>query len=176
MKKVEALERILSDISRRNQKKKALIANYDYISWLENFSLSHDCFSDDSWMYTPSEISKEDLKNVQILDLFFNALSEYCHRYYINIAWNEDCEEERINLEYNGVAYQFGLVVGQGAYVYVKRKTPVGNEINFSDVVNDIEPADFEDKKALLIQFEELVDEMKGMDIPHSAMLEIFNK
>ena len=176
MKKEEALERIVSDMTKRNLKKKKIISNYDYISWLEKFTLSHDSFADDSWLYNPSEISKEDLKNVRMLDIFFGALSEYCHKYYINIDCDEEYEEERINLKYNGVGYVLGLVVGQGSYVYVLRKHLEDNEIDFEDILKDTVPDDFEDKKALLQQFEQIVSEMKGMDVPLSAMLKIFNE
>ena len=174
MKKAEALERIVSDMTKRNLKKKKIISNYDYISWLEKFTLSHDSFADDSWLYNPSEISKEDLKNVRMLDIFFGALSEYCHKYYINI--DEEYEEERINLKYNCVGYVLGLVVCQGSYVYVLRKHLEDNEIDFEDILKDTVPDDFEDKKALLQQFEQIVAEMRGMDVPLSAMLKIFNE
>jgi hypothetical protein len=176
MKKAEVLERIVSDMNKRNLKKKKIISNYDYISWIEKFMLSHDSFADDSWLYNPSEISKEDLQNVRMLDIFFGALSEYCHKYYINIECDEEFEEERINLKYNGIGYQFGLVVGQGAYVYVLKKNLEGNEIAFEDIFKDTVPDDFEDKKALLQQFEQLVAEMRGMDIPLSVMMKIFNE
>ena len=176
MKKAEDLERIVSDLNKRNLKKKKIVSNYDYISWLEKFTLAHASFADDSWLYNPSEISKEDLKNVRILDIFFGGVAEYCHKYYINIDCEEEFEEERINLKYNGVGYQIGLVVGQGSYVYVTRKNLEGNEIDFEDVFSDVAPADFEEKKALLLQYEQLVAEMKGMDVPLSAMLKIFNE
>ena len=176
MKKAEVLERIVSDMNKRNLKKKKIISNYDYISWIEKFMLSHDSFADDSWLYNPSEISKEDLQNVRMLDIFFGALSEYCHKYYINFECDEVFDEERINLKYNGIGYQFGLVVGQGAYVYVLKKNLEGNEIAFEDIFKDTVPDDFEDKKALLQQFEQLVAEMRGMDIPLSAIMKIFNE
>ena len=111
-----------------------------------------------------------------MLDIFFGALSEYCHKYYINIDCDEEYEEERINLKYNGVGYVLGLVVGQGSYVYVLRKHLEDNEIDFEDILKDTVPDDFEDKKALLQQFEQIVAEMKGMDVPLSAMLKIFNE
>ena len=67
-------------------------------------------------------------------------------------------------------------MVGQGAYVYVKRVEPASNAINFEDVVNDIAPIEFEAKKALLAKFKEVVDEMKAIDIPLMAMLNTFMK
>lgn len=174
MKKTDGLERIFSDICGKNLKKQELVASYDYISWLEKFTLSHEYFADDSWAYKPDEISQSDLENVQVLDIFFGALSEFCHKYYINTAWNEMYEEERINVKYNGIGYQFGLVVGQGAYVYVKRVDVTDTAIDFADVLNDVAPVDFEAKKALLTKFKAIVDEMKSINIPLAAMLNTF--
>ena len=161
---------------KRNVDKKELISNNNFISWLEQFTLKYNDFTDDDWLYKPDELSEVDTRNVGKLGLFFEALSDYCHKYYINIDSNEMYEDECINIRHNGIGYQLGLVVGQGAYIYVNRKTPEDNAIEFMDIVNDIPPSDFEAKKDLLKKFEQIIAEMNAMDIPKSVILERVNK
>lgn len=169
-------DRFFEEMRRKEEEKKELVSNYDYMLWLEAFTLLHENFTDDSWLYNPGELSESDNANVEKLNLFFDALSQYCHKYYINIECGEDFEEERMYIRHNNVVYQLGLVVGQGAYVYVIRKEPEDGAIEFSDVVNDVEPKEFEAKDAKMKEFKQLVAEMKTMNIPTSVMLEIVNK
>ena len=70
MSEKSVVERIIE----RMEKEKKLVSNYDYISWLENFTLTHESFKDDSWLYTSEEIPKEDLENVQDLDSFSEGI------------------------------------------------------------------------------------------------------
>lgn len=176
MKSNELMNQFIQKMQKVNADKKEIVSDYTYISWLEKFTLQHESFSDDSWLYKPEEISKDDNANVNRLQLFFEALSDYCHKYYIDIAYNKDFEVERINIKHNGVGYQLGLVVGQGAYMYVERKEVEDRAIDFCDIVNDTIPEDFEAKKALLKSFEEIVAEMKKIGVPDSVILEMVNK
>lgn len=176
MKSNELMGQFIEKMQKQNADKKEIVSDYTYISWLEKFTLLHGRFADDSWLYKPDELSKEDNANVNKLQLFFEALSDYCHKYYIDIAYNKDFEVERINIKHNGVGYQLGLVVGQGAYMYVERKEVEDNAIDFCDIVNDAIPEDFEVKKALLKRFEKIVAEMKKIGVPDSVILEMVNK
>ena len=85
-------------------------------------------------------------------------------------------EFERINIKHNGIGYCIGLVIGQGAYVYVNRTVPEDSSIDFDDILNDVIPKDFETKKALIDIFEQIVTDMKAMNIPKSVILEIIQK
>lgn len=169
-------ERLIKLKKRRKEEKEKLISNYDYISWLEKFTTLYEKFSDDSWLYKSEELSEEDNANVNILWLFFEAISDYCNKYYIDISSDRGDEEECVNIRHNGIGYQFGLVCGQGSYVYVKRKIPEENAIAFDDILNDSVPMDFEDKKELLKKFEQTLAEMKKIGIPMFNILEIVNK
>lgn len=163
-------------MKRRELEKKEILSNHNYILWLEKFTLQYDSFSDHAWTYNPEEISDADRHNVDKLEFFFDILSEYCHKYYIDIACKDTYVVESINIKHNGIGYQFGLVVGQGGYVYVKRGTPEDGAIKFDDVLNDIMPEDFEPKKALLSEFKRIVTELKANNIPTSVLLGIVSK
>lgn len=169
-------ERFFGELLRKEEEKKALVSSYDYILWLEAFTLTHENFTDDSWLYKPEEISESDNTNVDKMNLFFDAISQYCHKYYINTECDGMYESERIYIKHNGIVYQMGLVVGQGAHVYVVRQKSVDGAIEFSNVVNDTKPQDFDAKRAQIEKFEQLVADMKAMNIPTSVILEIVKK
>lgn len=181
MKKMEPItirtaERLFEDMKKRRMRKQELLSNCDYISWLEKFTLIYESFTNNSWLYEPKEISEEDITKVRELELFFDALYDYCDKYLINMASEKMYEDSCINIKHNGVGYQLGFCRGQGAYVYVERKTPADNAIDFSQIVSDTAPEDFETKRALLMQFEQIVSEMKEKNIPTSIMLKIINE
>ena len=133
MSKKSVVERIIERI----EKEKKLVSNYDYISWLEKFTLKHEGFNDGTWLYTPEEISKEDLANVKDSCAFFDGIRKYCDKYYINTESRGSFERECIHIKHHNVGYEIGLVVGQGAYVYVIREEPASDAIEFCHVVND---------------------------------------
>lgn len=166
----------IEELKRKHEERKDVVANDKYISWLEQFTLVYKCFNDDNWLYNPEGLSEDDAKNVRKISSFFGALSEYCNRYYINIACNNRYEVEHINIKHNGVGYQIGLLVGQGSLIYVERDEPKYDAIEFMDIVNDIPPSDFEAKKELLKKFEQIVMEIKALDISKAVIMDIVDK
>lgn len=175
--KIVVSNRAIEAMKQQDAEQKAIVATYDYIRWLEEFTLLHETFTDETWLYKPEEISKADNDNVKRLSLFFEAMSRYCRKYYIDTQFNERFETERIYIKYNDVVYQFGLVVGQGAYVYVVRSgEECGETIAFEDIVNDSKPENFEEKKAQIEKFEQIVAKMRALKIPDSVILEILNR
>lgn len=166
------IERIIA----RMEREKKLVSNYDYISWLENFTLEHEEFNDCSWLYSSDEITEENLENVQALCSFFEGIGRYCDKYYINTEGNGDFEKECIHIKHDNVGYQIGLVVGQGAYVYVTREEPKTDAIDFCHVVNDTKPEDFEVKENLLKKIDFKICEAKDIGIPEKCITDIIKK
>lgn len=160
----------------RAEEKKKLVSNFEYISWLEEFTLRYESFTDDSWLYKGEELSETDKANVDKINILFEAVSDYCHKYYIDTTGKERFESERVYVKHNGVVYQIGLVVGQGAYVYVTRQEPTDVAIEFSDVVNDKKPADFDAKDEQVKKLAQIVADMKALNVPISIILETVNK
>lgn len=169
-------ERFFEEYNKRIGEQNKLISNYDYINWLENFTLSNPCFTVDSWLYHPEEISQEDNNNVLKLFVFHEVISEYCQKFLINISVNDNFDVTRIHIKYNNIGYQFGLVIGQGSYVYIEREEINEKAIDFSDIVNNVEPEDFEEKKEMLKTLEFLVSTMKQKEVPISRINSILKK
>ena len=168
--------RFWEEMKRSDIDKAELVSNDDYIRWLENFTSIYEKFTDDTWLYHPEELLEHDYKNVSKIGLFFDALSDYCRKYYINMNCDEGPAFERIIIKYKDVGYEIGLIVGQGAIVYVERQAPKEDEIEFDDVLNDIVPEDFEAKRDLVRKLEQIVSEMKTLNIPKSVILEVVGK
>lgn len=167
---------VVERLIERAEKIERLVSNCGYISWLENFTLAHGIFKDYSWLYTPEEISKEDFEKVQDLELFFEGIKRYCDKYYINTEISDGFEQECIHIKHNNVGYQIGLVVGQGAYVYVVREEPKADAIDFNDVLSDTKPKDFESKENLLKKFESAIYEMKNVGFSKTLLTVIMEK
>ena len=153
-----------------------LVSNCDYILWLEDFTQTYKTFSTNSWLYAQKEISEESYDNVQKLFLFFNAISNYCYKFYINIEWYESFERERVHIKHNNVGYQLGLVVGQGSFVYVSREEPQDNAICFDSIMNNVVPDKFKAKDELLQQFNTLLAAMKEADMPSGIITDTLKK
>lgn len=164
------------EMKRRDIAKSELISDDEYISWLENFTSIYEKFTDETWLYNPEELLELNYKNVSKMGLFFEALSDYCRKYYINMNCDEGPAFERIIIKHKDVGYEFGLIVGQGAIVYVERQAPKDDAIEFNYVLNDIAPEDFEAKRDLVSKFEQIVSEMKALNIPKSVILEVVEK
>ncbi|MBE5813406.1 MAG: hypothetical protein E7314_07190 [Clostridiales bacterium] len=176
LNKDEIAKSYLQILKEQEDAEKQIISNYDYISWLENFTQIHEGFADDSWLYKKEELSAEDYAKVEALHLFFNAISDYCRRFHINIEGQEKFEFEKIHIKHNNVGYQLGLVIGQGSYVYVCPEIPQENAICFDNIMNNIAPEEFKTKKELLQKFEKIISTMKEADIPSEIVINTLKK
>lgn len=170
------LDCVLASVERINEEKRKLLSDHSYIVWLENFTLKYPFFAC-STLGCKEQLSDDDKEHVKNMDIFFQGISDYCKKYYINILLDDDgtYEEKRIEIKHNGVGYRLGYVVVKDVYVYVERKEPQDNAIEFDKILNDIAPEGFEEKRSLLTQFEQLVTEMKEKQIPIYNLLEIVN-
>ena len=81
-----------------------------------------------------------------------------------------------MHIKHNNVGYQLGLVIGQGAFEYVRREEPQDNAICFDNIMNDIAPEEFKTKKELLEKFEKIIVAMKEVDVPSEAIINTLKK
>lgn len=172
----ELAKKYLQILKEKEDAEKQIVSNYDYISWLENFTKTHEGFSSDSWLYKKEELSEEDYDNVEKLYLFFNAISDYCRKFHINIEGKEQFEFENVHIKHNNVGYEFALICGQGSYVYVCREEPQDNAISFGNIMNNIVPAEFKEKEELLQKFKSLLSTMKEADLPSEVVINTVKK
>ena len=72
--KLNWLDEYSKKILEKENKMKKMISDNSYITWLEEFTNKYSAFGDDDWLYNPLDIPKEDMQNVQMLQLLYNII------------------------------------------------------------------------------------------------------
>lgn len=124
-------------IKKQNEKEqniKAMMSNTDYFEWLVEFTKDRDEFCDDQWLYFPEEICDTDLKNVENLSLFYEAIDGYASKNYYYPVDSEFGNSYKVKL--NDLGFEIGILVGQGTIFFCK-KISIENDNEFIDF-NDI--------------------------------------
>lgn len=166
----------IEELNKKEKEARKLIANYDYITWLENFTNVHPGFSDDKWLYSPEEISTEDYANVEKIVFFFEILQKYCNKFLIETAVEATFSTNSIHIKHNNIGYEVGLVVGQGSYVYVSREEITEKSIEFTSIMNDVPPKDYEAKTGMLSTLDFLISTMKANEVPEENIISVIKK
>lgn len=133
----EFINELVADLIRSQELVKTLISNTEYILWLEKFTISNPSFADDSWLYQPEKISKEDSKRVDELSSFFEGIMEYVDRNFIPLGYDEF--GGYVFIKFNNIGYKIGVMIGQGSVTYCKRVDISSNNIfiDFNDILNN---------------------------------------
>jgi len=117
----------------KNSKMQAMIANTNYLKWLEKFTLNYPNFTDNDWLYFEDKISKEDNEKINDLHLLYEAIELYASKNYIYP--NKYFFGSYYNIKLDNVGYEIGRLSGQGTLFFCNRK-----ELN-----KDLEYIDFND-------------------------------
>lgn len=156
------------------ENQKRLVSNTEYMEWLYVFTNSHPKFSDTDWLYEKdSSMSDKDYEQVEHLTDFFTAIDKYHTKNLLNA--NTEGYTAWYNIKYKDAYFAIGICVGQGAYNFVTRYESYDKMfpepfIDFDYILqNKIAPG-VEQKQAKLKQLEELIDEMKDIGTPLSAI------
>ena len=171
------VEDILKKITENIELKKRLVADNQYIEWLYNFTKRHSCFSDTRWDYEdPRTISDEDYEKVNMLDKFFGAIEDYYSKNLLP-ANGVGLHERWYTIKYKDVYFDIGVCIGQGAYNYVERyEDKPERYIEFEKIVADETHEQVEIKKEKLLRLEQILEEIKELDIPYSVVMDRLNK
>lgn len=172
---------VIAEYQEKEKQKRELVEKTDYITWLEKFTNEHPSFSDNTWLYSQNEISKEDYANVCKLDMFFSVIYEFADNNYID---GIPCDYgEYYIIEYNGKMYEIGTVIGQGAVSFCNTKdvNKEENLIKFEEIANP--PGEIRMRTALIDNQLERIDELfdillnnKKLNIPVYAIITRANK
>ena len=121
---------------KEDQQKNAILSNTDYIIWLEKFTTKYPDFNNEIFYYQKEKLSKEDIKNGEMLPIFYDAIENYAEQNRIepiNVSGN--FQDEYYQLKFQGVGFHIGCMCGQGTLYYVEKKTPTTNFIDFEDIL-----------------------------------------
>lgn len=145
----------------------------NYIIWLEEFTKKHPNFSNDTWLYCPEKISKEDYNMVVKLPYFFGLIQKYAEKNFIK-AGSEDSGfyEMFYQIKFNNVGYKIGLICGQGAFNYCCRYDNAYEKfIDFNDIINSKKQDNVDVINEKLEQLSKLVNELIELEVPESTII-----
>lgn len=117
------------------EKIKKMFSDTEYISWLNEFTIKHSEFSDNTWLYFPEKISENDREHVNDLHLLFEGIEEYANRNYLFPTPNE--WGEYYSIKYNNIGFNIGVAFGQGTLFYCERTDAFEKAIEFEDILNN---------------------------------------
>lgn len=166
----DGINEVIAGLIKSQERAKSIVADTSYMLWLENFTNSIPIFSDDSWLYHPDEISKEDAEKVNDLCSFFNGISAYAERNFLPI-YSKDYTSY-VCIKFNNIGYEIGLVSGQGTYAYCQRVEVSSDRvfIDFNDIVANKKQTHVEQVTKTLDKISLLIEQLLICDIPVEAI------
>lgn len=131
-------KKLMEEEKNRKRRIKEIITGGEYILWLEKFTIKHTRFSDNDWLYFPEEISEEDIKSLEELNLFYRGIDEYASK---NFIFPSSCDFGNYYcIKFGNIGYEIGIMVGQGTLFFCNKVSIENKEfIDFTDIQNDKE-------------------------------------
>lgn len=167
-------ERLLVD-NELELKLKKMFSDSSYVDWLLNFTLKYSKFKDTEWVYYPDNISPEDYKRVNDMDLFYYGIKKYAdenHRYPITTG-----SGIFYRIKYNDVGFTIGIIGGLNVEYICSREEldPEKNYIDLSYIINNkkCEDVDFIEKQ--LSVFSNVIVALRASGVPIESMFKTFN-
>ena len=124
-------------MEKREERIKNLVANTDYIEWLNEFTLINGDFYENDWEYSNTKLPKEEMENVKKLGDFYEAINEYAARNYIYPESDKFTRFYRVRYDAN--MFNIGGIFGQGSEFFCVRKKldDESKYLDIEDVINN---------------------------------------
>lgn len=153
----------------KNERIKKILNNDEYIHWLEQFTLKHPKFYNDSCLDF-----KQSNQNIQDISLLYAIIENYAKENYITVIPNVCGNYYVIN--HNNVNYEIGIMIGPETIYYCKRTNNNENCINFTDIQNNTPTS-----KKLIIdskikELTQIINDMVENHIDDHVILEVTEK
>ena len=157
------MDDIITQFSKKRQRIAVMFSSYDYMNWLEKFVGIHGEFYDDSWLYEPEKISKEDYEKVLDLPLFFEGIEAYAQKNFI-YPFFDKCSFYNCYylIRYNRTVYKIAMTCGQGTQFSFQKaeNTMSGKIIDFCNVIDN---KSLESTKSISEKLDILSNDIKEM-------------
>lgn len=162
----KAVNEVVAALVHSQEMAKRLVSNNEYILWLENFTIANPTFGDDTWIYYPDKLSKEDSERVDELCSFFNGIMEYADRNFMPVC--HDSYDTYAFIKFNNIGYKIGIMSGQGSFAYCERVEISSDNvfIDFNDIMTNKkqENVDYISKK--LDSMSGIIEELLKLGVP----------
>ena len=134
----EIISNMIEKERKSEEQKQEIFSSDNYLIWLEQFTTTNNEFSDNSYIYLPSNISQEDNENVNKLCLLYEGIEEYAKEKGIIANANKYLTGIFYNLIYNDICYEIGIVERPYVVYFCKRKTFNKDitYIDFKDIIS----------------------------------------
>ena len=113
----------INKLKEQEKHKKEFVDNLtnsnDYMDWLQSFTAKKGAFATDSFLYDQEDLSEEDLKNVQDVQLLFEEILDYSDQNYIEPIIAE--YGAYYSIKDGDIGYHIGYDAGQGTCFYCLR-------------------------------------------------------
>ena len=171
-------EKWIREKKERDAKLKSIFSSYDYMNWLNSFTVDTKGFSDEDFLYFPEKISKDDLDKVNNLELFFEGIEKYADKNYIYPTMYEYQSYYGVKDNANEVYYKIGVIEGQGGSFFCERVEPTNDQlfIDFNDIMDDKVRDNVKKIEADLDNMSNLVISLYNKGIPLEAIKETLDK
>ena len=154
------------------EKRKEILSDTNYLKWLEGFTIEHQSFSDNDWIYFSEKISKEDNENIKNLHLLFEGIELYAKKNYIYPTRSD--LGVYYNIKLDNIGYEIGMLVGQGTLFFCNRKSLNKDliYIDFNDILNDKKNSNVDGITQQLKELSNKILELYKNGIPLDALIE----
>lgn len=140
------VDEYIKSIKKRQTRAEKIISNDDYLEWLVAFiqSLEHNRFCDDTWLYSPEKISKENHKNINNLNLLVDICINKARENFIKVYAHDSFCGEEVYVKYKDFYLFIGTISGQGTFSFaellddVPEKEYIEWELVKSEEISDI--------------------------------------
>ncbi len=106
-----------------------LVANFQYIDWLEAFCISHPFFCDDDWDFYPMILPLDVYEQVKRLAMFYNEIFAYAQQNHL------DTEGNKVFVSFNNIGYEIGHDSGNSYYCRRKDISSAHPFIDFNEII-----------------------------------------
>lgn len=174
------MQKVVERLIQSYENQSRIVENSEYFDWLYEFTQTYPKFSDTDWLYSGlNKLSPQDVRNINLLEDLFSAIDRYHDRNLLKA--NTSDYTAWYNIKYKDAYFAIGICVGQGAYNFATRYKSIDDMlpetyIEFEYILEDKPAPGFKEKQGMLEQFEQLVIDMKKLNIPEANLEEIVKK
>lgn len=161
----ESFKKVVEALLKAEEMEKSIISNTDYMLWLEHFTIIHPAFSDETWLYEPDKISKDDSEKVDNLQHFFHAIKAYAYRNFLPI-YQEDFYTY-LFIRFNNIGYKIGVMIGQGSFIFCERQD-ISSEyvfIDFNDIMSNKKQDEVDNINNKLDSISDIIEELLKLGV-----------
>ena len=158
----------------REEKRKAMFSNYDYINWLVEFTEIYDSFIADDYEYRYLILKEKDSENLKNFYLFFNGIEKYANDNFVYPEYSQNGTYYKI--KYNDIAFNIGIEAGQGTIMYCERTAPSEDDIEFANIMEGKKLPQKEIISNKLNKISNDIDELMQAGIPFNFILSELRK